>query len=629
MTGQAFYSKERLGKIILYMVADALLVNISLAVASGLWFEGALPGSPNIAAPEGAWEIFLYLAVISPVVCIAVSWCFRLYSNLWKYASIDEVLKIFIVTVISFIVIFVVDRYFIGDYEIYTRRLFFTAWLLYFMLFTFSRFGYRAVRRAVIYLGHIASSKAGCKRIMVIGAGYAGYGVVRGMLNSKIRDRIPVIILDDDISKNNTYILGVRVLGGGNIAGIAEKFQIDEIIIAITNASEEELQKVIMSCIQTECKLSIVPPMNEVSAKTNPSALRDLNVTDLLLRDEVLLDEKNIAEYILGRTVLVTGAGGTIGSELCRQIAKFNPEILIIFDIYENNAYMLCNELVSKYRQLTVSVRIGSIRDMQRLGEVFSEFKPDVIFHAAAHKHVPLMEESPSEAVNNNVFGAYNVIRAADKFAAEKMVIISTDKAVNPTSIMGATKRIAELIMQDMALRSKTKYMAVRFGNVLGSSGSIVPLFQQQIEMGGPVTVTHPAAERYFMTIQESARLVLQAAGMGMTGRVFILNMGSPLKIADLAGNLIKLSGLRPGKDIEIVYTGLRPGEKLFEELIMDEEKEGLQITCHEKIFMTKPVEYDYTALKNDLEELRNAIYNGSEAIEKCLMRMVPAFKKQ
>ncbi|MCL2674409.1 MAG: polysaccharide biosynthesis protein, partial [Defluviitaleaceae bacterium] len=394
-----------------------------------------------------------------------------------------------------------------------------------------------------------------------------------------------------------------------------------------------DLRAVIAQCTQTDCTLKILPPISDISGTGEivgaggEMALRDLNISDLLFREEVTLDVKNIRDYLAGRVVLVTGGGGSIGSELCRQISVFEPEHLIIFDNYEHNAYMLKHEIIRRFGdKIKVSIRIGSVQDAARVNQVFEEFKPQVIFHAAAHKHGPLLEDNAGEAVKNNVFGALNVVSAAHNFGAQKFVLLSTDKAVNPTSVMGATKRITEILMQDMARVSNTKFMAVRFGNVLGSVGSILPLFKTQIEAGGPLTVTHPDMERYFMTIPEAVGLVLQAASLGKTGRIFVLDMGEPVKISDLASNLVKLSGLKLGRDIEIVYTGLRPGEKLTEELFTDEERDGMQLTCHKKIFMTRPIEHDSEQLEVNLQRLLEAAVNNPSDVCEALKTIVPNY---
>ena len=464
---------------------------------------------------------------------------------------------------------------------------------------------------------------------MIVGAGYAGYGVVRSILNNEsgYQDRTPIIIVDDDINKHNTNINGIRIVKGiDEIPELTELYEIEEIIVAIPSANNIELKRILENCNKTNCTLKMIPPMSDVSDGVKRH-LRDVKITDLLFRDEVNIDVKNIAGYLNGRNVLVTGGGGSIGSELCRQIAKFSPAKLIIFDIYENNAYELMHELKNKYEDsLDISIRIGSIRDIERLEAVFEEFSPKVVFHAAAHKHVSLMQQCPGEAVKNNVFGTLNVAKCADKYNADRFVLLSTDKAVNPTNVMGATKRVTELIIQHMAQISKTKFMAVRFGNVLGSNGSVIPLFQKQIEAGGPVTVTHPEVVRYFMTIPEASKLVLQAGGIGKSGKIFVLDMGEPVKINDLAKNLIKLSGYVPGRDINIKYIGLKPGEKLYEELIMADEKEEMKVTYHNKIFVTKPIDIDPNIFENQLERLYKAALHSPDDVYDILKEIVPNY---
>ena len=627
------FNSERLGKIILYILVDSVLIVGSLAVSISLWYDGAIPGShPDTVVPPEAWQLFWLYVALAPVICVVIFAAFQIYQNLWKYASIDEVYKIFLAVTVVFLALYgsniVLNRYL--GHMLLPRRLYFVAWILFFSCFTFSRFGYRAVRRLIMLAEHTMTSKAGCRRVMVVGAGFGGYGVVSGLLNRKIRDSMPVIIVDDDESKANTYLLGIRVLSGiSKIVEVADKYQIDEIIIAKPSATEEELREIMRQCTRTDCTLKIMPPISDVEGVNTAGKLRDVNISDLLFREEVTLDTKNIREFLHNRVIMVTGGGGSIGSELCRQIAKFEPRCLIIFDIYENNAYDLLNELMAKQSDsLNLVIRIGSVRDMQRLEMVFEEFHPNVIFHAAAHKHVPMMEENAAEAVKNNVFGAYNVMMCAHRFKAERFVVLSTDKAVNPTSVMGATKRITEIIMQSMAAKGgKTKFMAVRFGNVLGSSGSVIPLFQQQIMRGGPVTVTHPNIQRYFMTIPEAAQLVLQATGLGNTGCIFVLDMGDPVKIDDLARNLIKLSGYKEDRDIKIEYTGLRPGEKLYEELMMAEEEEQMQVSFHKKIYTTKPIDIDYDLFEKHLKTLYDAAHKKPEKVYETLQKILPNFK--
>ena len=478
-------------------------------------------------------------------------------------------------------------------------------------------------------MGNIISKKTGTKRVLVVGAGDAGYNVVKSIANSGkgYENKTAIIVVDDDFRKNNSNIMGVRVTYNcDSIPRLAKEYEIDEIIIAIPSANSVQTNRIIKKCTETNCALKMIPAISDIS-DGEYNSLRDLNITDLLFRDEVQIDVESIAKYITDKTVLVTGGGGSIGSELCRQIAKFNPKLLVIFDIYENNAYELFSELKNKYGdKLNAIVRVGTIRDIKCVENVFKEYKPQVVFHAAAHKHVPLMEIVPAEAVKNNVFGTYNVARCADKYGCDRFVLLSTDKAVNPTNVMGATKRITELIIQEFANKSKTKFVAVRFGNVLGSNGSVIPLFQRQIKEGGPVTVTHKDITRFFMTIPEASRLVLQAAALGESGRIFVLNMGEQVKIDELARNLIKLSGYIPDKDIQIVYTGLRAGEKLYEELIMDEEKDQMQLVYHDKIFVTKPIEMDYENFEHNLQELKNSCEKDAHTVKLEIKKIVPNY---
>jgi len=618
------FSKERTGKILLYLTADVLALNLSLLAAMGLWHTGFIPGSRTTEIPTEAWAWFGSMGLAAMIIGIAVFAAFGMYNNLWKYASLDEMLKIFIATTFIFTSLFFYSAYVLNDS--YFRRLLFVAWMFDTILFTLSRFGYRAAHRIMRFVAYLMASKAGRKRVMIVGAGFAGYGVIRDMRGGKARNKAAVIVIDDDPAKNNTRLMGVRVVNGiENIPLLAHRYHIDEIVIAMPSEERLVLRSVIDSCTRTNCILKIMPPISDAADGIN--SLRRVNIADLLYRDEVSLDIAGIREYLYGRTILVTGGGGSIGSELCRQISRFEPKQLIIFDIYENNAYDLVSDLAARHGKRTeFIIRIGSVQDKARVEEVFAEFSPEAVFHAAAHKHVPLMEESPAEAVKNNVFGTYNVAQAANRHGVDRFVLLSSDKAVNPANVMGATKRITELLIQSMALSRMTKFMAVRFGNVLGSSGSVIPTFQKQIADGGPVTVTHPDVERFFMTIPEAAQLVLQAAATGENGRIFVLDMGPPARIDDLARNLIKLSGFMPDKDIAVVYTGLRPGEKLYEELILAEEQEDVR-EYRQKIFITKPVQLDYPAFNCQLDELRKLAYNKPDGVTDYLHIMLPNFK--
>ncbi|MEG2935681.1 MAG: nucleoside-diphosphate sugar epimerase/dehydratase [Clostridium sp.] len=468
----------------------------------------------------------------------------------------------------------------------------------------------------------------GVKRVMIIGTGDCAK-VLIGEIHREQRDRYKIVaLIDDDIRKRNFNYKGYRVQGNRNDIGqFVEELRVDVIFFAIANIPSKERERIIELCNETKAKVKIVPPLMEImdgDEDITVSGLRDVDLKDLLGRDEIVLDKEGIKEYLQGKTILVTGGGGSIGSELCRQIARFKPKKLLIFDIYENNAYDLQNELRRKFPNLKKRVIIGSVRDKSRLKEVFEAYHPEIIFHAAAHKHVPLMEDNPGEAIKNNVVGTLNVASCANRFGAEKFVLISTDKAVNPTNVMGATKRMCEMIIQAINSESKTEFVAVRFGNVLGSNGSVIPLFTQQIKEGGPVTVTHKDIIRYFMLIPEAAQLVLQAGAYAKGGEVFVLDMGQPVKIYDLAEKLIKLSGLKPHEDIDIKVTGLRPGEKLYEELLLNE---GLRKTLHDKIFIDKPEAFVLKEVNKNIEELIFMAASGDrEKLITKLRNVVPTF---
>ena len=461
---------------------------------------------------------------------------------------------------------------------------------------------------------------------MVIGAGEAGSMIVHEIKTSRHLNRKVVCIIDDNPSKKGKFLQGVRIYGGREqIVRCAERFQVEEIILAIPSATPKTTKEILRICNETSCKLKVLPGMYQlITEEVSVSKLREVSIEDLLGRDSINIDLDSVAGYVRGKTVLVTGGGGSIGSELCRQIANYNPKCLIIFDIYENNAYDIQQELRKKFPQLHLEVLIGSVRNTKRIEWVVSHYRPDVIYHAAAHKHVPLMEDSPNEAIKNNVFGTYKTARAADKFGVKRFVLISTDKAVNPTNIMGASKRLCEMIIQTFNHYSKTEYVAVRFGNVLGSNGSVIPLFKKQMAEGGPVTVTHPDIVRYFMTIPEAVSLVLQAGAYAKGGEIFVLDMGEPVKIADLAKNLIRLSGYTLGVDMEIKYTGLRPGEKLYEELLIADE--GLQKTANDLIYIGEPLEFDEVHFLSELKKLEQAALNEDERVKEIVAGIVTTY---
>ena len=464
-------------------------------------------------------------------------------------------------------------------------------------------------------------------RVMIIGGGSAGSMIIREMRNSDKISFYPVCVIDDDPRKQHTYVEGVPVVGTrAQIVDAAKRYDVARIFIAMPSVKAVVQREICEICAATGCRVQILPGLYQMLDETvMMSRIRDVNIEDLLGRDPVRINNAEVLDSISGTTVLVTGGGGSIGSELCRQIARLSPRRLIIFDIYENNAYDIEQELHRTHPELDLKVCIGSVRDTARVDGLFAAERPNVVFHAAAHKHVPLMERNPAEAVKNNVFGTRNVAEAAARHRVDRFVMISTDKAVNPTNVMGATKRICELVVQDLARRSThTEFVAVRFGNVLGSNGSVIPLFRQQIAEGGPVTVTHKDIIRYFMTIPEAVALVLQAGAFAKGGEIFVLDMGEPVKIVTLAENLIRLSGYRPYEDIQITFTGLRPGEKLYEELLMDEE--GLQSTSNSLIHIGRPIEVDSEALKAALEELYSAAHSDGADVRPLIRRLVPTF---
>ncbi len=595
------------------IISDILLVNLAIFMALLLRFDG------NIM-PQYE-EIYLNTFAILTLIKILIYGVTGLYNSLWRYASIDELIQVFFGTAMETALCFLYGQLF--DVRL-PRSVYIIAWFITFIFIGGSRLSYRIMRR---FNNVLINDKEVKSNIMVIGAGEAGAMVIKELKKHGELKSIPAVIIDDDVHKQRSNIHGVPVMGGREkIKEVAIKKGIDEIIIALPSIPKSELKKIIDICKDTRCKLKILPGVYEIiDEKVSLKKIRDVNIEDLLGRDEVQLNTNEIATYIENETVLITGGGGSIGSELCRQLAKFKPHKLIIFDIYENNAYDLENEIKSLYRDgLEIIVLIGSVRDKERLKHVFSKYKPGVVFHAAAHKHVPLMEFNPGEAVKNNVFGTLNMVQCADEFLVKKFVLISTDKAVNPTNIMGATKRLAEMIVQTIDKRSKTEFVAVRFGNVLGSNGSVIPLFKKQIAQGGPVTITHPEVTRYFMTIPEAAQLVIQAGAMAKGGEIFILDMGQSVKIVDLARDLIKLSGFEPDIDIKIIYTGLRPGEKLYEELLLDEE--GIQKTKHENIFVGRPLDLSFSEVMLSIRALQNSL-DDYDRLKECMKSIVSTYK--
>ena len=554
---------------------------------------------------------------------------FHMYQNMLHYEVGKDYVKYIISAILSVGTITVIAK--ILGLEYLTIKMNLLSGILIAGVFVMYRLAGRSIlsRKASAKYGNQEKTKVKAKNLLIIGAGMGAREIIITIKNS-MRDRYNIIgIIDDNKNKLNHYILGIKVIGTRyEIPRFAKECDVDEIFFAINKIDAVSRRKILEICQETGVKTRVLPTTEEVIDRQGAmNSLRNVQIEDLLGREPIELDNKNIKNLIKDKTVLVTGGGGSIGSELCRQIIKYKPQNLVILDIYENTLYDIERELEADYPTANIKSIIGSVRDKERLEEVFNKYKPNVVFHAAAHKHVPLMETSPLEAIHNNVFGTYNVVNCADKYGVEKFVLISTDKAVNPTNIMGASKRVCEMIVQTKNKTSKTDFVAVRFGNVLGSNGSVIPLMKKQIEKGGPVTVTHKEITRYFMTIPEAVQLILQAVTYAKGGEIFVLDMGEPVKIYDLAVSLIRLMGYEPNVDIPIIITGLRPGEKLYEELLMAEE--GLVSTKHDKIFITQPMHLEEKELNEKLDELGNIKYNEDYSIEKVkevMANVVPTY---
>ncbi len=557
---------------------------------------------------------------------------FQMYRNMMRYEVGKDYIKYIISSFLAIILISILG--FAFHFQYLGIKLNVLAGVLTAGVFVMYRLAGRSILSRRMESLEKKAKKDALKKIsnlLIIGAGMGAREIIIAIQNS-MKDKYNIVgIIDDDISKLNRYILGVKVTGTRyDIPKIVKEKDVDIIFFAINKIDAINRRKVLEICQETGVKTRVLPTTEEVIDKQGAiNSLRDVQIEDLLGREAIHLDNKNIQTLIKGKTVLITGGGGSIGSELCRQIVKYNPEKLIILDIYENNLYDIEMELKSDFPKAHIEAIVGSVRDKARLNEIFEEFKPELVFHAAAHKHVPLMENSPLEAIKNNVFGTYNVVNCADEYGTEKFVLISTDKAVNPTNIMGASKRVCEMIVQAKNQVSKTDYVAVRFGNVLGSNGSVIPLFKKQIEKGGPVTVTHKDITRFFMTIPEAVQLILQAVTYAKGGEIFVLDMGEPVKIYDLAVSLIKLLGYEPNVDIPIQITGLRPGEKLYEEILMAEE--GLQATKHDKIFVSQPMHLQMSELEEKLDILGKLQYDDSyskQHIKEIMKSVVPTYKQ-
>ena len=620
------------------LLYDALAVNAAYFLA--LWLRYDMRYS---AIPPEYLAAFLRFAPVYTAVCLAVFFLLRLYNSLWRFASFNELARSLGATAITCVFHWVGMNAFVCRMPV---AYYVIGALGQFLMVTAIRFAYRFIR--LLSASRRKNARA-VHNAMIIGAGAAGQAVLRELKTSEAADAVPRCIIDDDPNKWGRTIDGVPVVGGREvIAETAERYGVDQILIAIPTLSMQERGRLLTLCSETGCQLKTLPALYQLAnGEVSLNKLRPVAVEDLLGRPPISVEMGEIFDQIQGKTILVTGGGGSIGSELCRQIAAHDPKRLMIFDIYENNAYAIQQELRRKYPALELTVLIGSVRDSRRIQAVFQEYRPEVVFHAAAHKHVPLMEGSPNEAIKNNVLGTYKTAFAALKYGARRFVLISTDKAVNPTNIMGASKRLCEMVVQAMDrvsctgeygllpelgrgeeshsdMQGGTRFVAVRFGNVLGSNGSVVPLFKRQIETGGPVTVTHPDIIRYFMTIPEAVSLVLQAGVYAKGGEIFVLDMGEPVKIDTLARNLIRLSGLRPDEDIRIEYIGLRPGEKLYEEKLMAEE--GLEKTANDLIHIGKPVPFRYETFFDGLTALKKAAEANCGDIEERVAAIVSTY---
>ncbi len=602
------------------LVLDMLLINFASLCAITIRYDF------RVASVDPQYsEAIMDYGWIHTLLTVLVFFLFRLYQSLWRYASIEEMTNIIYACTTAEVVHYAgMNFVHQGSFMGYVMpRSFWPLDLMFLLIFVGgSRFFYRALR--MVNNQYRTDSK---KHIMIIGAGAAANAIIKEISESQYLDGKVVCAIDDDRGKLRSYIQGVKVVGDRRDIGWAVKnYNVTDIIIAIPSIPRKELKTLVDICKETNCIIKTLPGMYQlINEDVSVSRLRNVEIEDLLGRDSVDLDTEKIMGYVKGKVVMVTGGGGSIGSELCRQLVKHKPKKLIILEIYENNAYDIQQELRSKYPKLDLVVLIASVRNSNRMEQIFEKYQPELVYHAAAHKHVPLMEDSPNEAIKNNVYGTLKLVRLCDRFGVKRFVQISTDKAVNPTNVMGASKRMCEMIIQAYNKRSQTEFVAVRFGNVLGSNGSVIPLFRKQIAAGGPVTVTHPDIIRYFMTIPEAVSLVLQAGALAKGGEIFVLDMGEPVKIDDLARNLIRLSGYVPDRDIEIKYTGLRPGEKLYEELLMDEE--GMQDTENKLIHIGKPIDFDEEAFLQRLDEMYQTITSEKADVRAFVKEIVPTYQ--
>lgn len=603
-------------RLALLIIADIFLISLSGFMSLYIRYDFRFS---NMDMQYVNYEI-RYLPV-NLIISLILFVLFKLYRSVWRFASSAELLNVVKACTAS-IVIQIIGM------GILKMRMPVSYYLMKYVILIAGvgsvRFMYRILR--MFQERRLSDRRDSRKNTMIIGGGEAGAMIIKEFQNSRYLNQQVSCVIDDNPAKQGKYLRGIEIMGGrDDICRLAAELKIDEIIVALPSVPQSEVRKILNICKETDCELKVLPGLYQmINGEVSVSKLRKVEIEDLLGREVIQVKIDEVVKYVSGKTVLVTGGGGSIGSELCRQVAAHEPKQLIIFDIYENNAYDIQQELKNSYPDLNLVVLIGSVRNSHRINSVFEKYRPDIVYHAAAHKHVPLMEDSPNEAIKNNVFGTYKTALAADRYGTKRFVLISTDKAVNPTNIMGASKRICEMIIQMMNQHSETDFVAVRFGNVLGSNGSVIPLFKKQIEKGGPVTVTHPDIIRYFMTIPEAVSLVLQAGALAKGGEIFVLDMGEPVKILDLALNLIRLSGYKPYEDIDIEFTGLRPGEKLYEELLMNEE--GLKETPNKLIHIGMPIKFDEEKFCRQLKMLKEAADEDSDAVKQMVQEIVPTY---
>lgn len=612
------FLKIPINRIIALILLDIMSIVVASFAALYIRFDFSFNGIPEIYLIK--FERIIPFNIALTILFFAI---WKLYKSVWRYASATELLNIVFATTCASIAQAVIC-YLMN--ESMPRSYYVLYWFLLFGMTCVIRFSYRILRLINSKRSEL-TGKANRSNVMLIGAGAAANAILKEIETSRYLNLNAKCIIDDNSGCHGKFLRGVPIVGGRNkIIDAVGEYGIDEIIFAIPSASTRVRKEILDICKETGCKMRTLPGMYQlINGDVSIAKLKEVEIEDLLGRDPIKINTEEVLGYVKDKTVLVTGGGGSIGSELCRQIAAHQPKQLIIVDIYENNAYDIQQELIRKYPKLNLVVLIASVRNTERINSIFEKYRPNIVYHAAAHKHVPLMEVSPNEAIKNNVFGTYRTAQAADKYGTEKFVLISTDKAVNPTNVMGASKRMCEMVIQMMNRQSKTNFVAVRFGNVLGSNGSVIPLFKKQIAEGGPVTVTDPNIIRYFMTIPEAVSLVLQAGAYACGGEIFVLDMGEPVKIVDLATNLIKLSGYKPGEDIEIKFTGLRPGEKMYEELLMNEE--GLKKTANKMIYIGKPIEFDDDTFKEQLNKIYKDAYEETDKIREDIKKIVPTYQ--